>query len=86
MKSCKKKARNNVVNARLTISHIMQLYSAKDLGSHVNGIRIAAQDVILHNSTHKTANKQRRAKSAATKILTLARGLAVKNVAGIRES
>ena len=69
-----KKARNNVVSARLTISHIAQFYSVKDLGSHVNGIRIAAQDVILHNSTHKTANKQRRAKSAAAKILMASKG------------
>ena len=69
-----KKARNNVVSTRLTISHIKQFYSAKDFGSHVNGIRIAAQAVIIHNSTHKSANKQRRAKSMVTKILMASKG------------
>ena len=52
-----KNARKNVVSARLTISPEMQFYFTKDLKSHVNGIRIVVQDVILHNSTHKTANK-----------------------------
>ena len=74
-----KKARNNIVSARLTISQITQFYSAKDFGSHVNGIRIAAQDVIVHNSTHKTTNKEER-KVRQPKSLRLARGLAVKNV------
>ena len=81
-----KKARNNVVSARLTISHIAQFYSAKDYGSHINGIRMAVQDVILHNSTHKMANKRRRVKSAVTKTLQLARGLAVTSISSLKNS
>ena len=56
------------------ISNIMQFYSVKDLGSHVNGIRIAAQDFILDNSTHKTVNKPRTANSAPLKIRMASKG------------
>ena len=56
----------------------MQFYSTKNLGSQINGICIAAQDVILHNSTHKTTNKQRREKSMAIKLRTASKGLSCK--------